>query len=104
MDRYLRLSVNDYEFTHAGPCGSGVFISAGTFRKTGFIRRKNVIKWKDIKGGRNMVIRETKKEDLKQVMEIIRMADRKSTRLNSSHVSISYAVFCLKKKKETKKT
>src|SRR5204863_9418290 len=28
--------------------------------------------------------------------------DRKSTRLNSSHVEISYAVFCLKKKKETK--
>src|SRR5699024_12523816 len=27
--------------------------------------------------------------------------DRKSTRLNSSHVSISYAVFCLKKKKHT---
>src|SRR5437868_10158900 len=28
-----------------------------------------------------------------------RKRDRKSTRLNSSHVSISYAVFCLKKKK-----
>src|SRR5690606_42129708 len=28
--------------------------------------------------------------------------DRKSTRLNSSHVKISYAVFCLKKKKNTK--
>src|SRR2546426_9091349 len=28
--------------------------------------------------------------------------DRKSTRLNSSHLVISYAVFCLKKKKETK--
>src|SRR5438067_4690554 len=28
-----------------------------------------------------------------------RLLDRKSTRLNSSHVSISYAVFCLKKKK-----
>src|SRR5690625_6418405 len=27
--------------------------------------------------------------------------DRKSTRLNSSHVAISYAVFCLKKKKTT---
>src|SRR5207253_10564169 len=27
-------------------------------------------------------------------------ADRKSTRLNSSHVAISYAVFCLKKKKD----
>src|SRR5437868_13141350 len=30
-----------------------------------------------------------------------RFQDRKSTRLNSSHVSISYAVFCLKKKKTT---
>src|SRR5690625_6427114 len=29
--------------------------------------------------------------------------DRKSTRLNSSHVAISYAVFCLKKKKKIKK-
>src|SRR5437879_11254849 len=29
--------------------------------------------------------------------------DRKSTRLNSSHRCISYAVFCLKKKKHTKK-
>src|SRR5258705_6444969 len=30
--------------------------------------------------------------------------DRKSTRLNSSHLGISYAVFCLKKKKKTKNT
>src|SRR5437762_6139072 len=30
--------------------------------------------------------------------------DRKSTRLNSSHRCISYAVFCLKKKKSTKKS
>src|SRR5437667_9096900 len=29
--------------------------------------------------------------------------DRKSTRLNSSHITISYAVFCLKKKKKKKK-
>src|SRR5207302_11015552 len=33
-----------------------------------------------------------------------RRVDRKSTRLNSSHVKISYAVFCLKKKKKKKKT
>src|SRR5690348_17701620 len=32
----------------------------------------------------------------------IRSPDRKSTRLNSSHPSISYAVFCLKKKKKIK--
>src|SRR3712207_8007181 len=30
-----------------------------------------------------------------------KMVDRKSTRLNSSHANISYAVFCLKKKKKT---
>src|SRR3712207_9470590 len=33
----------------------------------------------------------------------LRRADRKSTRLNSSHANISYAVFCLKKKKKTVK-
>src|SRR5690242_20892915 len=32
----------------------------------------------------------------------IDVEDRKSTRLNSSHMSISYAVFCLKKKKKKK--
>src|SRR5699024_12363801 len=39
-----------------------------------------------------------KTEDHSLVNELIRSGDRKSTRLNSSHVSISYAVFCLKKK------
>src|SRR5690625_5634923 len=33
------------------------------------------------------------------VIALVRQ-DRKSTRLNSSHVAISYAVFCLKKKKQ----
>src|SRR5256885_6702171 len=33
-----------------------------------------------------------------------RRRDRKSTRLNSSHLVISYAVFCLKKKKQHKST
>ena len=37
------------------------------------------------------------------VITDIMMADRKSTRLNSSHALISYAVFCLKKKKKKKK-
>src|SRR5690625_7072282 len=32
-----------------------------------------------------------------------KVQDRKSTRLNSSHVAISYAVFCLKKKNKRKK-
>src|SRR5690625_6142882 len=33
-------------------------------------------------------------------IQLLDAADRKSTRLNSSHVAISYAVFCLKKKKD----
>src|SRR5690625_5508508 len=38
---------------------------------------------------------------LVQAVEAVeRLGDRKSTRLNSSHVAISYAVFCLKKKKK----
>src|SRR5690554_2894454 len=41
------------------------------------------------------VVRDALKEKIEEIE-----ADRKSTRLNSSHVRISYAVFCLKKKKE----
>src|SRR5690242_21737915 len=33
-------------------------------------------------------------------LRLVHARDRKSTRLNSSHMSISYAVFCLKKKKK----
>src|SRR5687768_18342001 len=39
------------------------------------------------------------REKLQQLRTASRRADRKSTRLNSSHGYISYAVFCLKKKK-----
>src|SRR5690242_21309236 len=35
---------------------------------------------------------------IRQIVAVNRREDRKSTRLNSSHMSISYAVFCLKKK------
>src|SRR3712207_6928375 len=36
--------------------------------------------------------------DLQLTLDVRRVEDRKSTRLNSSHANISYAVFCLKKK------
>src|SRR5258708_21010321 len=38
-------------------------------------------------------------EDREWLQSVARKTDRKSTRLNSSHQIISYAVFCLKKKK-----
>src|SRR6266480_7296730 len=41
---------------------------------------------------------------LEALQRVEHARDRKSTRLNSSHMSISYAVFCLKKKKNKKKT
>src|SRR5690242_20761451 len=66
----------------------------------------------DLKGAKNeiepekmdIVISSTDDMKLKAVLDILqsklhrRGIDRKSTRLNSSHMSISYAVFCLKKK------
>src|SRR3712207_8223815 len=46
-------------------------------------------------GGQQLLpLRGAEEDDLAQL-------DRKSTRLNSSHANISYAVFCLKKKKKT---
>ena len=46
---------------------------------------------------------DTNRQRLGLVGELENSEDRKSTRLNSSHGYISYAVFCLKKKKRTKK-
>src|SRR2546430_7789259 len=42
--------------------------------------------------------------DAQKAGSIRKQRDRKSTRLNSSHSQISYAVFCLKKKKNKKRT
>src|SRR5947199_10072026 len=40
--------------------------------------------------------------DVAKLLPLFYLGDRKSTRLNSSHLGISYAVFCLKKKKKYK--
>src|SRR5689334_23703335 len=48
------------------------------------------------------IVPDVKDEDQQEEEKAIE-TDRKSTRLNSSHSSISYAVFCLKKKKKKKK-
>src|SRR5690606_41979275 len=47
--------------------------------------------------------RHRKQQHLRRAYRHRRGADRKSTRLNSSHVKISYAVFCLKKKNNKKR-
>src|SRR5690242_21114169 len=54
----------------------------------------------DIVQAHGAIPREKPDERATSIFSLIR--DRKSTRLNSSHMSISYAVFCLKKKKKNK--
>src|SRR5438094_7215070 len=44
---------------------------------------------------------QTRRSDGNAQSAVLEILDRKSTRLNSSHRTISYAVFCLKKKKKT---
>src|SRR5690625_6737904 len=61
--------------------------------------------YKEYKGGRQKTPGELSEQFplTKELLDAFRIPhyelDRKSTRLNSSHVAISYAVFCLKKKK-----
>src|SRR5437773_7257361 len=43
-----------------------------------------------------------KSQHVRKLVPSLERVDRKSTRLNSSHITISYAVFCLKKKKKKK--
>src|SRR5699024_11620157 len=52
--------------------------------------------------GSSEVVITTETDDGTETNHIADRVDRKSTRLNSSHVSISYAVFCLKKKIENR--
>src|SRR5690554_6997662 len=61
---------------------------------------------------KNKALREEVEKELEKIIKAFSNAklkiskegiDRKSTRLNSSHVRISYAVFCLKKKKKKEK-
>src|SRR5689334_24734314 len=55
----------------------------------------------DLEQQESFVVAET---DVVTRMKFLDQLDRKSTRLNSSHSSISYAVFCLKKKKNKHNT
>src|SRR5690625_1072050 len=60
-----------------------------------FIIGKELTEWADESWTRDIVFEPERGHILDANKEI----DRKSTRLNSSHVAISYAVFCLKKKR-----
>src|SRR5690554_7022782 len=67
-----------------------------------FINRENLDKLKGELSRFNGAIY-TIEKPLNLYKKALSLIDRKSTRLNSSHVRISYAVFCLKKKKKKTK-
>src|SRR5216684_3406462 len=105
-----------YKFTHKGATyNEGVAARNKQEAQEGMARRKaEVMSGSFIKGSEAETLRyETMREYLLRHYEVegcksLRTArsgekfiDRKSTRLNSSHGYISYAVFCLKKKKKT---
>src|SRR2546427_9057213 len=52
--------------------------------------------------GRGKAHQQRAADQAQQAEDVTAQQDRKSTRLNSSHSQISYAVFCLKKKKKTR--
>src|SRR2546427_4163440 len=68
-----------------------------TSRTSGVSRR--VIQWPRYKRSARLVVDELPRDSPPARLGIDAGGDRKSTRLNSSHSQISYAVFCLKKKK-----
>src|SRR6266540_3279303 len=54
--------------------------------------------WYTIRANKEGYVARKKEIDFLVAMNVETARDRKSTRLNSSHITISYAVFCLKKK------
>src|SRR5438067_7740754 len=76
------------------PPRSTLFPYTTLFRSAGGARRRDAFR-ADTDGARAEGQSKGRREE---------RGDRKSTRLNSSHVSISYAVFCLKKKKRTRQS
>src|SRR5690625_2091973 len=70
----------------------------------GSVGASNEVVYSTVKGAQNSFVKSLSKEIAVSGVSVNAVSpgfmDRKSTRLNSSHVAISYAVFCLKKKKQ----
>src|SRR5262245_63095633 len=70
-------------------------IAFGNFRQRPIgVEARGIVAERDRQRGDGVVV-------VNEAVEPRPLGDRKSTRLNSSHLGISYAVFCLKKKKTT---
>src|SRR5262245_63536702 len=83
---------------------SPLFPYTTLFRSNGTLQLKNTETLtnftNDVNSGTTLVTPDADLTGLKTGNSYNNLIDRKSTRLNSSHLGISYAVFCLKKKKK----
>src|SRR5690606_40993959 len=79
------------------PQSAGAGLPGRSAHPAGAARRAAALAWPPRRAGGNRPRRRRLRLRLRTTAS---QGDRKSTRLNSSHVKISYAVFCLKKKKK----
>src|SRR3712207_6983479 len=79
-----------------------LFRSAGQLKPVGEILQELANKWNDMNDKQKAMVSSSlgvyQISRFSALMQGLAKEDRKSTRLNSSHANISYAVFCLKKK------
>src|SRR3712207_366199 len=95
-----RLTVSDYESANKAYKGQWVQINQAHFSKDdGYNRLLIIISKGSLVNATTEDGNKIKEGGLYVTNSFAKLADRKSTRLNSSHANISYAVFCLKKKK-----
>src|SRR3712207_8933432 len=76
---------------------------SGVLRVEHHLRKKKKGPYRPSFTVKNKINIETRRSTTPEKRVILVQGDRKSTRLNSSHANISYAVFCLKKKKKEHK-
>src|SRR2546430_11001570 len=80
------------------PPRSTLFPYTTLFRSRSAVRFRNLSRQRETNSGAVGFCGVERHEQIGRVGEARALVDRKSTRLNSSHSQISYAVFCLKKK------
>src|SRR2546427_8694041 len=78
-------------------------VDYGTAWLQAFLERASGLEFEEAQAASVLALAERKLVDLIDELALGQRQDRKSTRLNSSHSQISYAVFCLKKKKKKQK-
>src|SRR3712207_8205580 len=86
------------------PPRSTLFPDTTLFRSGRRGRARRAARARPGRGGGARPRRPRRVRDLRGARRAAEPADRKSTRLNSSHANISYAVFCLKKKHGDQRT